>query len=140
MAETKITRADCVRSVLQRRAPERIVYAPNYWQWFTHQRHHGLLPEELRDCPAQLALMVSHPNMNKYDLSSLRFLQSATALLSPSLALEVEKNWGCRVVQKAVWESWHCLWNSSINTAPMLRSERNWRRSCVPLSRPKSKV
>ena len=57
MAETKIVRADCVRSVLQRRAPERIVYAPNYWQWFTHQRHHGLLPEELRDCPSQLALI-----------------------------------------------------------------------------------
>lgn len=49
--------------------------------------------------PAQLALMVSHPSMSKHDLSSLRFLQSATALLSPSLALEVEKNLGGRVVQ-----------------------------------------
>lgn len=57
MTSTNITRADYVRNVLQRRAPERIVYAPNYWQWFTHQRHHGLLPEELRDCPSQLALI-----------------------------------------------------------------------------------
>lgn len=57
MTSTNITRADCVRSVLQRRAPERIVYAPNYWQWFTHQRHHGLLPPELHDCPSQLELI-----------------------------------------------------------------------------------
>jgi len=57
MNPNQTTRADCVRRVLQRRAPERLVYAPNYWQWFTHHRHHGLLPPELRDCPSQLALI-----------------------------------------------------------------------------------
>jgi hypothetical protein len=28
----------------------------DYWQWFTHHRNHGLLPEELRGCPSQLDL------------------------------------------------------------------------------------
>ena len=53
----KVTRADCVRAVLQHRVPDRIVYAPNYWQWFTHHRNHGLLPEALRDCGSQLELI-----------------------------------------------------------------------------------
>jgi len=34
-----------------------MVYAPNYWQWFTHHRNHGLLPGELRDCTSQLDLI-----------------------------------------------------------------------------------
>ncbi len=38
---------ECVTSVLQRKAPARVVYAPNYWQWFAHHRNHGLLPPEL---------------------------------------------------------------------------------------------
>lgn len=49
--------------------------------------------------PAQLALMVSHSQRGKYDLTSLRFMQSGTALLPPSLGLEVEKVMGCRIVQ-----------------------------------------
>jgi hypothetical protein len=53
----KVTRADCVRAVLQRRVPDRIVYAPNYWQWFTHHHNHGLLPEALRNCGSQLELI-----------------------------------------------------------------------------------
>jgi hypothetical protein len=48
---------DGVRQVLRRQTPTRMVYAPNYWQWFTHHRDHGLLPEELRDCPSQLDLI-----------------------------------------------------------------------------------
>jgi len=28
--------------------PSRFVYAPNYWQWFAHQRNHNILPEEIR--------------------------------------------------------------------------------------------
>jgi hypothetical protein len=46
-----------VREVLRRRDPARFVHAPNYWQWFTHHRNHGLLPEELRDCASQLDLI-----------------------------------------------------------------------------------
>lgn len=49
--------SDSIRAVLQRRAPARIVYAPNYWQWFTHQLHHDRLPEELRGCQTQLDLI-----------------------------------------------------------------------------------
>jgi len=51
------TKRETVASVLQRRRPERIVYAPNYWQWFTHQFNHGLLPEEIRHCAIQLDLI-----------------------------------------------------------------------------------
>ncbi|HOM58877.1 MAG TPA: uroporphyrinogen decarboxylase family protein [Kiritimatiellia bacterium] len=46
-----------VLDVLQRRRPERIVYAPNYWQWFAHHRNHGLLPPEAAHCRDQLALI-----------------------------------------------------------------------------------
>lgn len=43
-----------VRRVLNRQQPDRIVYAPNYWQWFAHHQHHGLLPPELAHCRTQL--------------------------------------------------------------------------------------
>ena len=43
-----------VRAVLGRRRPSRIVYAPNYWQWFAHHRNHQLLPPELACCRSQL--------------------------------------------------------------------------------------
>ncbi len=51
------TSQDHVRAVLRRQMPDRVVYAPNYWQWFTHHRNHGLLPAELRDCASQLDLL-----------------------------------------------------------------------------------
>lgn len=47
----------CVNSVLQRKTPDRMVYAPNYWQWFAHHQHHGLLPPELANCRTQLDLI-----------------------------------------------------------------------------------
>ncbi len=46
-----------VRRVLNREQPDRIVYAPNYWQWFAHQQNHGLLPAELAGCRTQLDLI-----------------------------------------------------------------------------------
>lgn len=48
---------DCVQAVLRRQIPPRRVYAPNYWQWLTHYRNHGLLPPELADCRSQLDLL-----------------------------------------------------------------------------------
>jgi hypothetical protein len=48
---------ECVKSVLQRKTPGRVVYAPNYWQWFAHHQNHGLLPRELADCGTQLDLI-----------------------------------------------------------------------------------
>ena len=41
------TKKELVTEVLKRKDPGRFVYAPNYWQWFAHQKNHGLLPEEI---------------------------------------------------------------------------------------------
>ena len=56
-AQPGVTRRTCVERVLRREDPPRFVYAPNYWQWFTHHRDHGLLPPELAQCPTQLELI-----------------------------------------------------------------------------------
>jgi hypothetical protein len=48
---------DPISRVLRRERPDRFVYAPNYWQWFTHHKNHGLLPEPLRHCRSQLDLI-----------------------------------------------------------------------------------
>ena len=53
----KATSQDQVRRVLNRQRPDRIVYAPNYWQWFAHQLNHGLLPPEIAHCRTQLDLI-----------------------------------------------------------------------------------
>ena len=46
-----------VRAVLGRRRPGSIVYAPNYWQWFSHHQRHGMLPDELLGCDDQLDMI-----------------------------------------------------------------------------------
>jgi hypothetical protein len=51
--------------VLQRKRPPRIVYAPNYWQWFAHHKNHGLLPPELADCKTQLD-MIRHLGLDVF--------------------------------------------------------------------------
>lgn len=48
------TRKSQVLRVLARQRPDRFVYAPNYWQWFSHQLNHSLLPPELAHCRTQL--------------------------------------------------------------------------------------
>jgi len=48
---------ECVKAVLARKTPPRMVYAPNYWQWFAHHQNHGLLPEEIAHCHTQLDLI-----------------------------------------------------------------------------------
>jgi len=48
---------ECVESVLARKTPSRMVYAPNYWQWFAHHQNHGLLPPEIAHCRTQLDLI-----------------------------------------------------------------------------------
>lgn len=48
---------DDIRAVLGRRRPSRIVYAPNYWQWFAHHRNHHLLPPDLAYCRNQLDMI-----------------------------------------------------------------------------------
>jgi hypothetical protein len=46
-----------VQSLLNRQRPDRLVYAPNYWQWFAHLRNHGELPAEISHCETQLDLI-----------------------------------------------------------------------------------
>ncbi|MFC1906126.1 class I adenylate-forming enzyme family protein [Chloroflexota bacterium] len=48
--------------------------------------------------PAQLVMMVKHPNFSKYDLSSLRAFYYAGAHLPYTVAEEVEQKMGCRIV------------------------------------------
>ena len=46
-----------VEMVLQNLYPSSIVYAPNYWQWFSHHKNHGTLPNEIKHCETQLDLI-----------------------------------------------------------------------------------
>lgn len=47
----------CVAAVLGRDDPGRVVYAPNYWQWFSHHQRRGSLPDELAACRDQLDML-----------------------------------------------------------------------------------
>jgi hypothetical protein len=46
-----------VTSILKRENVERMVYAPNYWQWFSHTSQHGKLPAELAHCKTQMDMI-----------------------------------------------------------------------------------
>ena len=46
-----------VERILQRKWPTHIVYAPNYWQWFSHHQQHHTLPPEIQHCQSQLDLI-----------------------------------------------------------------------------------
>jgi uroporphyrinogen-III decarboxylase len=46
-----------VFSVLQNKYPSDIVFAPNYWQWFSHHKNHGILPDEIKHCETQLDMI-----------------------------------------------------------------------------------
>ena len=46
-----------IARVLKNREPDRFVYAPNYWQWFSHHKNHGILPDEIKHCESQLDLI-----------------------------------------------------------------------------------
>ena len=49
--------------------------------------------------PTQLAQLLSHPDLNKYDFSSLRFIQTGGAFLTRYLGSEAERKLGCRLIQ-----------------------------------------
>ena len=49
-----MTGREAVRKILNREDPGRIVYAPNYWQWFTHRQNQNTLPADLKNCESQL--------------------------------------------------------------------------------------
>ena len=46
-----------VDRILKNQNPSGIVYAPNYWQWFSHHQNHGILPDELKQCGSQLDMI-----------------------------------------------------------------------------------
>ncbi len=46
-----------ILAVLERRAPERAVFAPNIWQWFEYHKLHGKLHPEIADCTTQLEVI-----------------------------------------------------------------------------------
>lgn len=46
-----------VERILNNLEPSGIVYAPNYWQWFSHHKNHGILPDEIKHCNSQLDLI-----------------------------------------------------------------------------------
>lgn len=43
-----------VWEILRNEKPHRFVYAPNFWQWFTHRLNHNQVPEEIKHCKSQL--------------------------------------------------------------------------------------
>ncbi len=53
-SSANVTSQERLRRLLKRHRPDRIVYAPNYWQWFAHQQNHGRLPPEIAHCHSQL--------------------------------------------------------------------------------------
>ena len=48
-----MTQKEQVLAVLNRQTPDRVVFSPNLWQWFAHNRNHGTLPAELSQCRSQ---------------------------------------------------------------------------------------
>jgi hypothetical protein len=49
-----MTPRQSLEAILRREDPGRMVYAPNYWQWFFHHLNHGRLPAELAGCQNHL--------------------------------------------------------------------------------------
>ena len=46
-----------VEQLLLNQTPSAIVFAPNYWQWFSHHQNHGIMPDEIKHCETQLDLI-----------------------------------------------------------------------------------
>ncbi len=51
------TPRQAVKGLLARSPTDRFLYAPNYWQWLSHHRRHGTLPDEIAHCATQLELL-----------------------------------------------------------------------------------
>jgi hypothetical protein len=57
MKNIRLSPRDNIERVLRNELPSRFVFAPNYWQWFAHQKNHDTLPEEIRHCKSQLDMI-----------------------------------------------------------------------------------
>lgn len=69
--------------------------------------------------PAQLAMMVQHPRLSRYDLRSVRLWHSGGAYLPYEIGIEVEEKMGGRVVQSLGAVDW-----GSTSTTPPESSRR----------------
>lgn len=57
MKETNNFKRKNLITLIKRKRTDHIIYAPNYWQWFAHQRNHNILPDEINHCKSQLDLI-----------------------------------------------------------------------------------
>lgn len=71
--------------------------------------------------PAQMAMMVKHPNFDKYDYSSLRAFFYAGSPCPYHLAEEVEKKMGCRIVSNFGAFDAGCISSTSIDDPTEVR-------------------
>lgn len=46
-----------IEKVLRNLYPSRVIFAPNYWQWFAHHQNHDLLPDEIKHCQTQFDMI-----------------------------------------------------------------------------------
>ena len=53
----RISSKENIVKILNNQIPSGFVYAPNYWQWFSHHKNHGILPDEIKHCKTQLDLL-----------------------------------------------------------------------------------
>lgn len=71
--------------------------------------------------PTQLAEMLSYPGLGKYDLSSIRVVRSAGALLPHLLAAEAEERFSCRVQNGYGSADFGPISENDINNPPEIR-------------------
>jgi non-ribosomal peptide synthetase component E (peptide arylation enzyme) len=71
--------------------------------------------------PAQMAMIVRHPNFDYYDLSSLRAFFYAGAVCPYSLAEEVEAKMGCRIITDLGAADCSQISSTSIDDPPEIR-------------------
>lgn len=71
--------------------------------------------------PTQLAEILSHPDLKKYDLSSIRVVRSAGALLPHLLASEAEEKLNCRVQNGYGTADFGPVSENDINNPPEVR-------------------
>jgi non-ribosomal peptide synthetase component E (peptide arylation enzyme) len=71
--------------------------------------------------PAQLIGMLRHPNLDKYDLSSLRVVRAGGAATPPNIAAEVEQKMGCKFLPGAGSMDALAISQASVDDPPEVR-------------------
>lgn len=71
--------------------------------------------------PAEMSRLLDYPDLNKYDLSSLRLLHNSTALLPYQLGVTAEERLRCRYVQTYGAMDCGSITSTSIHDSPEVR-------------------